>query len=353
MSIKPFFRSDAMLRVLITFAFGLAGASLFARIGFPAPLLSGSMLGVVLALILGLKPGMPDLLRDIAMFISGCVYGSAITREMLASLAHYPLSLVMLALAVFLIIYISRLWLTLIAKWDATTATFASIPGALSAVLAVAAESNANLARVVVVQSFRSLVIVVLLPSFVTAIGAAHPRLATASAKPWDILIILAISLIGALVFRHLKIVAPFIFGAMLSSAALHIAGVVEGSLPPFLSDLGFVLLGGFFGTRFSGTTLAILKDSLWHAIASLGITMGLAWVFALIVIRFSDIGQGNISMGDVLVAFAPGGLEAMMAVAGSLGLNPLYVGAHHFSRLIGLTILTPIIGAWLARKKG
>ena len=304
------------------------------------------MIGVIIALIAGLKPDMPDMVRDLAMLISGCNYGSAITRSMLASISHYPLSLCLLALVVTLIILVSRFWLMRVARWDSETATYASIPGALSAVLAVAAEAGANMSRVVVVQSFRSLVIVVFLPSVVTIAGASNPFMPLQASGPLDLAIVLSTSLLGALAFRRLRIVAPFIFGAMLVSASLHVSGLVSGALPHIVSNAGFVLLGGYFGTRFVGTTLESLRDSVWHAAATFAITMGLAWLTALVVIELTDA-----TLGEALVAFAPGGLEAMMAVAGSLGLNPLYVGTHHFGRLIGLNVLLPILGPWLAKR--
>ena len=347
MSALPVSR-EKLTRSLITLVFGLAGAAAFTSLGLPAPVLSGAMIGVIIALVAGLKPDLPDVLRDGAMFLSGCGYGSAITREMLESVSHYPLSLVLLALTVFLIIFISRLWLIRVAGWDTKTATYASIPGALSAVLAVAAEAKADMTRVVVVQSFRSLVIVVLLPSVVTVAGVGAPAILRPVASLTDLAITLAAGLAGALLFKRLRIIAPFIFGAMLVSAVLHVSGMVEGALPAWLTDTGFILLGGYFGTRLTGTTLATLKDSLWHASASFAITMGLAWIIALIVVEYTDV-----TLGEALVAYAPGGLEAMMAVAGSLGLNPLYVGAHHFGRLIGLNFLIPMIGPWLARKDG
>ncbi|MBY0612005.1 MAG: AbrB family transcriptional regulator [Beijerinckiaceae bacterium] len=344
MTTPPFIR-ETMIRTLVTLVFGCAGAALFVWLKLPAPILSGAMIGVIVALVAGLKPDLPDTLRDGAMFLSGCGYGSAITRDMLDSFSHYPLSLALLTVTVILIIFVSRLWLIRVAGWDVKTATYASIPGALSAVLAVAAEAKADMARVVVVQSFRSLVIVVLLPSVVTIAGAGAAATARPEAGLADLAIILAASFVGALAFKRLRIVAPFIFGAMLVSAGLHVSGAVQGGLPLWLTDIGFILLGGYFGTRFTGTTLATLKDSLWHATASFAITMGLAWIVALVIVEFTDV-----MLGEALVAFAPGGLEAMMAVAGSLGLNPLYVGAHHFGRLIGLNFLIPMIGPWLAR---
>ena len=55
-------------------------------------------------------------------------------------------------------------------------------------------------------------------------------------------------------------------------------------------------------------------------------------------------------SFADGLVAFAPGGLEAMTVLALILGLDPLYVGIHHLVRFLGIGLVVPFVVAWLQR---
>ena len=44
----------------------------------------------------------------------------------------------------------------------------------------------------------------------------------------------------------------------------------------------------------------------------------------------------------DVVVAFAPGAMDAMLALALTLHIDPIFVGAHHLSRFVFVTIATP-----------
>jgi hypothetical protein len=44
------------------------------------------------------------------------------------------------------------------------------------------------------------------------------------------------------------------------------------------------------------------------------------------------------------MVAFAPGGLEAMTVLALALGLDPLYVGAHHLARFFAISFTLPLV---------
>ncbi len=39
---------------------------------------------------------------------------------------------------------------------------------------------------------------------------------------------------------------------------------------------------------------------------------------------------------------FAPGGLEAMTTMAFALGLDPLFVGAHHLARFLPISLTLP-----------
>ena len=50
---------------------------------------------------------------------------------------------------------------------------------------------------------------------------------------------------------------------------------------------------------------------------------------------------------GKTWLAYAPGGVEAMAAMALALRLDPAFVGAHHVLRILGLNVAGPF---WLGR---
>ena len=49
-----------------------------------------------------------------------------------------------------------------------------------------------------------------------------------------------------------------------------------------------------------------------------------------------------NVRFADVIVAYAPGAMDAMLALALTLHIDPIFVGAHHLSRFVFVTIATP-----------
>ena len=49
-----------------------------------------------------------------------------------------------------------------------------------------------------------------------------------------------------------------------------------------------------------------------------------------------------HVRLSDVVVAFAPGAMDAMLALALTLHIDPIFVGAHHLSRFVFVSIATP-----------
>src|SRR5262249_38840538 len=49
-----------------------------------------------------------------------------------------------------------------------------------------------------------------------------------------------------------------------------------------------------------------------------------------------------NFRLGDVVMAYAPGALEAMTIIAFALHLDPGFVGVHHLARLTFMSLVLP-----------
>jgi len=95
--------------------------------------------------------------------------------------------------------------------------------------------------------------------------------------------------------------------------------------------------LGALIGTRFSGVPLTQFLNGLSAGIA---ITV-VAVVFAAMASVPVAWALG-MPLVHVLVAFAPGGLETMIAMGAVLGVVPGFVAACHIARLLVLTVLLP-----------
>ncbi len=162
---------------------------------------------VLLGAFLRLPP-MDPRIRDFAMLAAGVTMGAAVTPEALASMAKFPLSLLLLALAIGAIMMASTLVLVRVVRWPLRDAFFASAPGALSAILLIAADVRADVARIALLQTCRIFVLVAVLPSIIAAIEPAAPP-PEAVAPPVTALglaVLFAGGLAGAALFHVLRV---------------------------------------------------------------------------------------------------------------------------------------------------
>jgi membrane AbrB-like protein len=327
------------------------GGLAFHLLGIPAAWMSGAMVAVVAWGALGRTRPLPRPLADAAMLVSGATMGAGITPEALTAVTRYPLSLAVLALSVVAGTGASMLWLTRVAGWRRDDALLASAPGALSTVLVIAAERKASVVAIAVVQSIRLFVLIALLPSLVVAFEGGHPGRGLPGEgmpveSPVGLLVVLAGGLALGLAFERLRLAAPVLLGATLVSASLHATGYAPGVVPPPVAVAGLVLIGVFIGERFRTLRLSALRATLAAAAGSLVLTVAVAIASAAAAAALAGVG-----FSDAMVAFAPGGLEAMMVLALILGLDPLYVGVHHLARFIGIAMALPLVVGTLAGK--
>lgn len=343
----PTTRPALLSREALVITLAAVGGGAFALLGMPAAWLSGSML---LSAVVALLRPLPSLRRpwfDATMVLSGTILGSAATPEALAAAARYPASLVVLLVGVAVIMVATGAYLRHVARWPWIDALLAAAPGALSTVLAVAQAKGANIGRISVVQLFRLLVLVALLPSAMQLSGASS-GLPAPSLQTVDAATMLGVTMAGlalGLVFERIGLAAPLMFGATFASSFLHGTGLVEGSLPMPIQIAVLVLLGSTMGGRIAHIPRDELKGLFPLAIGGFAVSIGVAFLFA-----WPAAWLAGVSYASGMAAFAPGGLEAMAMLAFAMGLDTLYVGSHHLVRFVAIGLAMPLV---LTRVKG
>lgn len=317
------------------------GGLVFHALGLPAAWLSGAVVAVALWGALGFKASMPLSLVDAAMLVSGISLGAGVTPEGLAAMARYPLSLAILLVALVAIPAAASLWLMRVSGWSRDDAVLATVPGALSTVFAIALDRGAALAPIAVVQSVRFLVLVALLPSAVAFAGDAAAALPGdgATMSPLGFGAILVAGWLLGLLFERIGIMAPILLGGTVASGILHATEMAPGPVPADLTMATFALIGAYVAERFHTLDARMLARTLPAALASFAVGMGTATLFAALASAVSGV-----RFSAALVAFSPGGLEAMLVLSLALNLDPLYVGAHHLARVLALGFGLPLV---------
>jgi membrane AbrB-like protein len=324
------------------------GALACALLGVPAAWLTGAMIAASVAISgLGWRPPSVPIV-DAAMLLCGLLLGSTATPEALAAMSRYPGSLALLLASIVMIMVATGGYLMLGPKWARPDAMLASAPGALSAVMAISIDKGIPLPRIVVIQLFRLFALIAAVPSLVVISGVAPGDLRPSPAAIASVEGLLGLGLAGvatALAFERIGLTAPVLLGATLASAVLHGTGLVHGTLPTEVGIMAFVLLGAGIGGRFTGVGPRAIAAAMPVALIAFLSSMLVAMAFAWPASRLAGVPYAT-----AFIAFAPGGLEAMAVLAFALGLDPLYVGAHHLVRFMAVGFGLPLAFAVMAR---
>ena len=108
--------------------------------------------------------------------------------------------------------------------------------------------------------------------------------------------------------------------------------------LPWWLTVPSFVALGVVIGARFAGTTPRTLLSLAGASLGGLAVSVAVSVVAALAVVGLTDT-----SLGQALLAFAPGGLEAMIVLSLLLGIDPAFVATHQLARFVIIALTLPL----------
>jgi membrane AbrB-like protein len=328
------------LNVLETLAIGAAGGVLFLWANLPGGLITGAMIAVGVAAIAGRPLAVPPILAQAVLVLLGISLGSLMSRQVLQHMGAYPWTIALLALATFCSTFGSSLYLQRIHDWDRTSAFLAASPGALSQIIVLAAEKGADVPAIAVVQTMRVIILTAALPMLLALTGIApssRPTAVAAIASPLELTELVAASMAVALLLRLIKFPASWMFGAMIGSSVLHGAGLVEGGLPPSVRGVALVGIGALIGSRFARMKARTLLSHVNAALGSFAFAIIISAVFVAVIVLTT-----HVRAADVIVAFAPGAMDAMLALALTLHIDPIFVGAHHLSRFVFVTIATP-----------
>jgi membrane AbrB-like protein len=347
----PFiFRTTAFRNVAETMMFAAVGGLTLGLLGMPAGYLSGSILAVAIAALAGRPMQVPMPMMRVLVVMIGISLGAVVTPETLRGVASYPLSIAVLLAATIVIVIAGTAYLRAVHGWDQLTAYLASVPGGLSQVMALAIEFKADVRAVAIVQTVRIIILSVGLPALFAGLGLVDHASGTTKAgfspSQFDELAILVVvSAAVAIVAQKLRVPGGLLFGAMLASAALHGTDTLRVVMPWWLSYVVMIAFGAVSGARFAGTPLKLLLQYTGAAFGVFAVAIVISGGFAVLLLGLLDI-----PIAEVMVAYAPGAVDAMLLLALALHFDPVYVGTHHLVRIFFVMMITPFVVRLRAR---
>jgi membrane AbrB-like protein len=202
--------------------------------------------------------------------------------------------------------------------------------------------------RIAISQSMRVIILVEGIPLLSLMLGYDTSPVgaqAMVSATLAESALLIAVGVVGGFLLDRTGLPGGIMIGAVLSTGALYLTGVVDGYLPRDLMIPVVITLGAIAGTRLRpgdfGLVLKLAMPSFVAFAITVGITMSAAVTVSMLV---------GIDLLQVFLAFAPGAVDALLVIAFALDADPAYVVAHHVVRILLVAFTLPFVIRWISR---
>jgi membrane AbrB-like protein len=306
------------------------------------------LLAVALASLGGVNTEFPRPWTAPVFLVLGIYSGTGVTHDTINQMQTWPASFAILAVSLVLLVFGSYWWLSRRCGWAKNDALLASLPGALSFVVAAAEGLKADMKKVAISQSIRLIILIEAVPLVALLVGhpSSLPALTTRPvAGVSDLAILFIAGIAASLVMNWLRLPGGWILGGLFATAALVLSNVVDVQLPQFLVVPCSIALGCIAGSRFRPGDLALLPHIAGPALGAFLIAATLSVIGACTVTFVFGV-----DIIQTLLAFAPGALEGLTVLAYQMNIDPAYVAAHHVVRFVALVIAVPLLARRLAR---
>lgn len=327
--------------VLNSAALGVAalGGLVFQALGTPIPWLLGPLAFVAGINLAGFRIACPEGTRQLGQIVIGTAIGLRFTPEVAAVVAGQLHWMALAAVAAVLLGGVGALIQMRIARLDAATAYFGSVPGGMAEMIVIGDRFRAEPVATALSQTVRVGIVVVTVPVGLAWLGASGESFLALGQIPvdWSLLPLLLAGCAGAsLALARLGVTNAWMLGACFLAAGLTVSEVELSGMPDGLLVLGQLLVGAALGERFDREPMrraprVIVGAALSTAIL-LAASVALAWGIAA---------ASAVPLATLVAATCPGGLAEMSITAEILGLGVPLVTAYHITRIVLITVVT------------
>jgi membrane AbrB-like protein len=325
--------ATAALAMTVTLAAGLAGGYAARYVNLPLPWLLGSLFTIMALSLAGAPIQLIPWGRPAGMVVIGSATGLQFTAAVLAKLvALLPLAIGG-AFVSTLVGVIGGLLYMRLGHVDRTTAFFATVPGGVIETTNLAPRYGAQLEPIMVAQTTRVALIVVLAPFLVISFtgGASQSALLAGSVIPWlPLSALLAASTVIAVALSRTRSPNAWLIGPLAVGALFSAMGWAEGRTHDLLLILAQVVIGSSLGAQFRPEFLTRLFRLLCASCAVVLFAAGSMAMFAMASAYLLAY-----PMPTMVLAFAPAGMAEMMLTGKVLGLDSTLIAGFQLIRIL------------------
>jgi membrane AbrB-like protein len=350
---------EIMAGIAFLFIVGIAGWKLFSFFRFPSPDMLGALFLAAGLGMFGIRFEFPTQeVTFVCKLVIGAFLGLKIDRGIFRELRKMLLPALLVSAWMLVLSVTSGFLLYWGTHLPLSTALLGSTTGGISEMALLAFSLDADSVAVTLLQLFRVVLFLILMPFLARSVSAKIKGRRGASLEddetPSDdaapgttdssgVTVLILVAIAGGLSGRALGIPAGDLLGSM---AAVGVFNVVKGGLPgvhPTLRSLARVGVGLAIAQEVTPKTLTLLSEMLLP-VSILAVVMILSGLLlSIILYKVTDW-----SYNTCLLVSSPGGLTQMSIIADEVGADPLTVSVLHTVRLISVLAVLPLFFRFL-----
>jgi membrane AbrB-like protein len=316
-----------------TLAAGVAGGVAARYAHVPLPWLLGSLFATMALALLGTPVRLIPWGRPAGTLVVGAATGLQFTAAVVARLAELSPLIVAAALLSTMVGAVGGLIYMRLSGVDRTTAFFATVPGGVVETLNVAPQYGGRIEPIMVAQTTRVALIVVLAPFLVVSLagGATQDPPPVAAFVSWlPLLGVLAVSAGVAALLARTRSPTAWLMAPLFTAAAASHLGWIEGRMPDLLLIAAQVVIGSALGAQFRPEFLTRLFRLLWASCVVVLFAAGSMALFGAAIAWLMGY-----PVPTMVLATAPAGIAEMVLTGKLLGLDSTMIAGFQLMRII------------------
>ncbi len=335
--------------VFATIGLGATGGALFYELNLPLPWMLGAIIITLVGTLAKWNLSGPEKARPYVVAIIGVMLGSGFKPDTFDHLDQWAVSLTGLVLCVAISAFAVQAYLYRFGGQSRVTAMFCAMPGAVVEMVEIGRATGGDEKAIILAHVWRIILVIAAIAFwFRLVLGYEVDGMMPLSQNPtgpMDLLILGICAVLGSALGLGFRLPAPTFIGPMVLSAAAHMTGLTESSPPLLVVIMAQIILGAIVGCRFKGSKPSDAFHAFRLALVSTAIMMAVAVSLAWAVHALT----GH-STAQLLLAYAPGGLNEMSLVSLAIQADVAFVATHHLFRIVALLTLAGTVLARIAK---
>lgn len=348
--------SADVFSLVVTLGIAALAAWVAREIHLPAPYLMGSLLGVWLAggLVTPIRSriAIPRWVFLPLILGLGVLFGSNFSADMFIQLSRWSLTI---ALVIFMTTFsgcVGFFFLHNARGYDKMTALLSALPGGQVEAMMLARELVPKAYVVALFHLIRNSAVFISTPLLLAAFSspetlrqadasvASLPSVADMSLA--QLAIFIAVAGVGYAIARRLRVPMPQLFGPLLLSTVLHLAGWIDIPRAHEFVLFAQLAIGAYVGSNLAQVQVSELRGYIVDAIV-------ISILFPILIYCVLTTALAHITGLDMLtlwLAFVPGGIYEVTLLGLIFGYDIAFIAFHHTVRLLFIFSVIPAIAA-------